>query len=142
MSVSSLLSTTIESSAISAALRVSMDPQGLWAKDAKGTAKKATTINGNIFFIIFSSFLLMTWEAPSETFLRDRYKLRAFLSYIQQSVTHRMFRIVTLLPIVTEKRMDTKYAVKLSDLNGSQFPNQIWNNLFFQEETRSRMLKY
>src|SRR6266478_3395283 len=55
MSVSSLLSTTIESSGISVTLRFSMDFSGLLglcAKDAKGTAKKARTINATIFFII------------------------------------------------------------------------------------------
>jgi len=52
-----------------------------------------------------------------------------------------MFRIVTLLPIVTKKRMDTKDTVKLTRLNGSQLAKQRERNLFFSEKTRSLMLK-
>src|SRR5678815_4596567 len=70
MSVSSLLNTTIEPSGTYAP-RFSRDPQGLWAKDAKGTAKKATTINGNIFFIIFPPFVNDAGNPPPGTFLRD-----------------------------------------------------------------------
>ena len=82
-------------------------------------------------------------DPSTDLFLLNRYELLVLLLfYIQQSGTYRMFRIVTLLPIVTKKRMDTKYAVKLPNLNCPQFPKQIWSNLFFQEKTRSRMLKY
>src|SRR5262245_11265060 len=67
MSVSSWLSTTIESSGIAATFRFSMDFSGLlglWAKDTKGTAKKARATNANTFFIIHFLLLIITLEAP------------------------------------------------------------------------------
>src|SRR5262245_30567115 len=67
MSVSSWLSTTIESSGIATTFRFSMDFSGLlglWAKDTKGTAKKARTTNANTFFIIHFLLLIITLEAP------------------------------------------------------------------------------
>src|SRR5262249_27571812 len=65
--VSSWLSTTIESSGIATTFRFSMDFSGLlglWAKDTKGTAKKARTTNANTFFIIHFLLLIITLEAP------------------------------------------------------------------------------
>src|SRR5262245_20613210 len=66
--VSSSLNTDIESSGISATLRVSRLIE-LWAKATKGTAKEARTRNANILFIIyFSSFLLINMlQAPPGT---------------------------------------------------------------------------
>src|SRR5215510_13364421 len=68
MSVSSWLSTTIESSGIAATFRFSMDFSGLpglWAKATKGTAKKARTINANIFFIIHFLLSIINVKSPS-----------------------------------------------------------------------------
>src|SRR5262245_43011980 len=73
MPVSSVLSTTIESSGISAIFRFSMHFSGLLglcAKDTKGTAKKARTINANIFFIIHFLLWIITLK-PLQCFLDE-----------------------------------------------------------------------
>ena len=66
-SVYSFLSTTMEYSGIYVKLRFSMDFSGLLglcAKDAKGTARKATTIKANIFFIIHFLLFIVMLETP------------------------------------------------------------------------------
>src|SRR5262245_4575096 len=64
ISVSSWLSTTIESWGISATFRVSRLIE-LWAKATKGTTKKARTINANIVFIIRFLLLIKHAKSPS-----------------------------------------------------------------------------
>src|ERR1051325_11190668 len=57
--------------------------------------------------------------------LANIYKLLILLLYIQQSVTYGVVLIVAVLPIVTEKRVNAKYVIKLVKRNGLQLYKQI-----------------
>src|SRR5262245_4713264 len=82
MPVSSWLSTTIESSATSAALRLSRLIR-LCAKATKGTAKKARTINAKILVIIYFPPIDKCAGSPS----RDPFYGSAHLNTARCSAT-------------------------------------------------------